>query len=263
MRPSCSSPACTTSCCANRTARRRPLLHGRDRPARRSTRPQVWEAFRELVLDHADEIETMMTDPLGPDERGRAIRGRASRHSPRWRRSTSARSASIELGSSAGLNLLFDRYRIDYAPDRRRRPGRLAGAPALRAARARAGRRWPTPRRSDRVAPRRRPRARRRPRRRRRPVASRLHLARRVQARPSGSRRPSRWPARIRPSCGRATSSTCSKRRSPPCPRMRSPASCRPGCSPTSASTPAKSSTGGSSPSPPAARWPTSPPSTR
>ena len=79
------------------------------------THTQVWKSFRQLVVDRADEIETMLsTRTVQTNEVGRsaAIRpalAALARLDPRP-------IGLIELGTSAGLNLLFDRYCIDYVP---------------------------------------------------------------------------------------------------------------------------------------------------
>jgi hypothetical protein len=76
---------------------------------------QVWKSFRQLVLDRADEIETMMsTRSVQTNEVGRsaAIRPALAALAALDERPIGL----IELGTSAGLNLLFDRYRIEYAP---------------------------------------------------------------------------------------------------------------------------------------------------
>jgi hypothetical protein len=75
----------------------------------------VWSAFRSLVVERADEIESMLsTRFVQTNEVGRsaavvpalaALSGLDDRPI-----------ALIELGTSAGLNLLFDRYLIDYVP---------------------------------------------------------------------------------------------------------------------------------------------------
>jgi hypothetical protein len=76
---------------------------------------EVWKAFRQLVVDRADEIETMLsTRSVQTNEVGRsaAVRPALAALAALDERPIGL----IELGTSAGLNLLFDRYRIEYAP---------------------------------------------------------------------------------------------------------------------------------------------------
>jgi len=77
---------------------------------------QVWKSFRQLVLDRTDEIEEMLsTRNIQTNEVGRSAAVRPALAALAGL--TGGRPIGlIELGTSAGLNLLFDRYRIDYVP---------------------------------------------------------------------------------------------------------------------------------------------------
>ncbi len=76
----------------------------------------VWELFRGLVLTRADELSHLMatrvvqTNEVGRSAALAAALALLADHGHR-------RLALVEIGASAGLNLLLDRYRITYAAD--------------------------------------------------------------------------------------------------------------------------------------------------
>jgi hypothetical protein len=80
-----------------------------------STPTEAWEVFRAFTLDHADELDELLrTRQIQTNEVGRsaALIPALSVVAQRFDQPL----ALIEIGTSAGLNLLFDRYHIDYDP---------------------------------------------------------------------------------------------------------------------------------------------------
>ena len=71
--------------------------------------------FVDLCLHHRDALlELLATEQVNTNEVGRsAVIGPRS---PPWPRGWVRRSAHLDVGCSAGLNLLGDRYRLDYGP---------------------------------------------------------------------------------------------------------------------------------------------------
>ena len=129
-------PRSTTSCCPSPRAR-----WPRSTPAASAADP--WPPFRELLHDRSAEVARAHAHPQHPDQRGRAQRraapGPGRRARPRPSPPATTRPlALVELGPSAGLNLLLDRYAVTYRRGGRRRghhrrPG-LPGAAGVRAA---------------------------------------------------------------------------------------------------------------------------------
>lgn len=95
----------------------RPVGHGADDP---------WPHFRELVLDHEGVAERIRTRSTQTNEIGRCTTllpalAQVERESPGGDRPLGL----VEVGASAGLNLLLDRYGYRYEPSRREvSPGR-------------------------------------------------------------------------------------------------------------------------------------------
>ena len=87
----------------------------------------VAAAFADFCHVHRGRARAAGRHPLDPDQRGRALHRPAARPLPHrgrgygWHEPLSL----LDLGTSAGLNLLFDDYAYTYrAAERRRRPHR-------------------------------------------------------------------------------------------------------------------------------------------
>jgi hypothetical protein len=73
--------------------------------------PAVWQAFRAVLDDHVEELRTRAREPVQTNETGRSaalLTGFAT-----VARETGLPLRLLEIGSSAGLNLRFDRYRYE------------------------------------------------------------------------------------------------------------------------------------------------------
>ena len=87
------------------------------RPRRRTTGTRS-TTFAAFCRRHRDELAGLLAHAGDPDQRGRPLRGAAARRSPPSPPAAGRPLALVDLGASAGLNLLFDRYAYRYGDGR-------------------------------------------------------------------------------------------------------------------------------------------------